>query len=497
MSFPNTEEENSSVVESQVSVPAESVPAESVFTESAPVPAPEATEEDMVDPALRKKFNLTRKNGLSLAVALATATRGENLPAAELVWENPLADSLSMRERKLSVAEDLGTRFPKTQGALSRASGVIATFKWTERWQKRAENATKKLADAAVALGEASADFAVATGLIPPGGTVRSIADLQKLIGALLAVRGEDASLVLEETAEATLASLREAASLAENCARHRSLLSLPYPENASENKSLETWLKLWNESAFSGAFPRWMKRRKVVSSLRKLSGCPTQSPLDPRVDLGNLIAVRVCKAEFAEKFSDLAKAFPQLLPGMEPCGALVRIGALEKARRAVVAALEKLESVPEKREAWAVVFGRWLRGNDVAFAESGAVEKAFEKTGEALSVFGTAKAELAEILGAEISENIGETPETASAFTEALLADKALWRDVCSWNSAALAAERRGMGALAGAVRTGTIDASDAKKVFEAEYCRRWAEAVLAEEGLPADAWKSMSAES
>lgn len=482
MSFSNTDEEVLPAALPEP-VPAEAAPAE---VSEAPVP-PAPAEENTVDPAVRKKFNITRKNGLSLAVALATAARGENLPAAELVWENPLADSLSMRERKLSVAEDLGTRFPRTRGALSRASGVIATFKWTEQWQKSAEAAAKKLAGAAVALGEASADFAVATGLIPSGGTVRSITDLQKLIGALLAVRGEDASLILEKTAEETLARLREAASVAENCARHRALLSLPYPENASENESLEDWLKLWNEAAFSGAFPRWMKRRKVVSSLRKLANCPTQSPLDPRVDLGNLIAVRVCKAEFAEKFSELSKAFPQLLPGMKPCGALPRIAALEKAHRAVASALSQLESVPEKCEAWAAVFARWMRGNDAAFEKSGIVEKAFEKTGTALAAFGEAKASLAEVLGAEISDFVGETPETACAFAEALLADKDLWRDVCAWNSAALAAGRRGMGALATAVRTGTLNAADAKSVFETEYCRRWAEAVLTEEGLSA----------
>ncbi|MBQ7332205.1 MAG: hypothetical protein IJW39_03035, partial [Opitutales bacterium] len=192
----------------------------------------------------------------------------------------------------------------------------------------------------------------------------------------------------------------------------------------------------------------------------------------------------------FAEKFSDLVKAFPQLLPGMRPCGALVRIAALEKARRAVASALEQLASVPEKCEAWAAVFARWLRGNDVVFAKSGSVEKAFEKTGAALAAFGAARESLAEILGADISERLGETPETAGAFTEALLADKALWRDVCAWNSAALSAGRRGMGTLAAAVRAGTIDAADAKRVFETEYCRRWAEAVLATEGLSVGDW-------
>ncbi|MBP3301645.1 MAG: hypothetical protein J6L64_00700 [Opitutales bacterium] len=486
MSFSNTDEEI---------LPAGSPEAVPVETES------EASSEGAVvsgkteiDPAIRKKFNITRKNGLSLAVALATVARGEAVPAAELVWENPLEDSLNVRERKLRTAEDLGTRFPKTQGALSRAAGTIAAFKWTEQWQKSAEAAAAKFVEAAVALGEASADFAVATGLIPSGGTVRAIADLQKLIGALLAVRGEDSSLVLERAADATLSRLRDAASLAENCARHESLLSLPYPEKACENESLESWLKLWNEAAFSCSFPRWMKRRKVVSALRKLANCPTQSPLDPRVDLGNLIAVRVCKAEFAQKFSDLAEAFPQLLPGMKPCGALVRIAALEKARRAVASALEQLASVPEKCEAWAAVFARWLRGNDVAFAKSGSVEKAFEKTGAALAAFGAARESLAEILGADISVRIGETPETAGAFAEALLADKELWRDVCAWNSAALSAGRRGMGTLAAAVRAGTIEAADAKRVFETEYCRRWSEAVLEVEGLSVEDWNPES---
>ncbi|MBQ9759380.1 MAG: hypothetical protein IJW12_06390, partial [Opitutales bacterium] len=62
--------------------------------------------------------------------------------------------------------------------------------------------------------------------------------------------------------------------------------------------------------------------------------------------------------------------------------------------------------------------------------------------------------------------------------------------RAVCAWNSAALSAGRRGMGTLAAAVRAGTIEAADAKRVFETEYCRRWAEAVLADEGLSVGDW-------
>lgn len=477
MSFSNTDEEilpadAPESVASDVSSPGFS------GADSRGVPASEE-----MPPDLYAFLHTPRRNGLSLAAALALAERVADVPAVDLVWENPPEDSFNVRERKLRVAEDLGIRFPKTCGALSRAAGAITATKWSQVWQDSAERALLELSQSAGLLGEASVNFAVATGLIPVGGTIRSIANLQKLVGALLAARGEEAYLVLEKTGDSTLVRLREAASLVENCARHKSLLSLPYPEDAPENPSLESWLKLWNEAAFSGAFPRWMKRRKVVAALRRLAGCSTRSPLDPRVDLGNLIAIRVCRADFSEKFSDLTKAFPRLFPGMEPCGALDRVAVLEKARRAADAALTRLESVPEKREAWKTVFERWLGGGDPAFAASGIVEHVFEETGKALAAYEAAKATTEEVFGESISERWGETPDSVRAFSEELLADKPLWREVCSWNAVEIAAARRGMGALAEAVRTEALPASEARSVFDAAYCRRWAEALLGAE--------------
>lgn len=476
MSFLNTNEENLVGEESTVV---------SVCTDAEP---DSATEPELISDVvsscgeeMREDFHTLHKNGLSIAVALATVAQGEGLPEIDLVWENPLADTFNIRERKQRVAEELGERLPKTGGALTRAAGGIKTSRWSSAWQQATEKAAKKLSATADALAEASANFAVATGLIPSGGTVRAISDLQKLVGALFAVRGENSSLVLDGTTELTLSRLRDAASLVENCARHKSLLSLKYPENASENPELESWLKIWNEAEFSRAFPRWMKRRKVVAALRKLAGCSTQSPLDPRVDLGNLIALRSCKAEFSGKYSDLSKAFPSLLPGMKPCGALARIASLEKARRAVAGALMSLESVPEKREAWLAVISRWLGGSDIAFAKSGLVETIFHEVESALAEFGEARAYLAELLGVEPWEQdiFGETPESAKTFAENVLADRERWRDVCQWNSSALAAARRGMSALVDALLAGTLEASDAKRAFDVAYCKRWAEAA------------------
>ena len=476
MSFLNTNEEKL-VGEEPTVVPVctDAEPHSAAEPELVPATVSQCAEE------VREDFHTPQKNGLSIAVALATVAQGEGLPEINLVWENPLADTFNVRERKLRVAEELGERFPKTGGALSRAAGAIKASRWSTPWQQTTEKAAKKLSATADALAEASANFAVATGLIPSGGTVRAISDLQKLVGALFAVRGENPSLVLDKSTELTLSRLREAASLVENCARHKSLLSLKYPENASENPELESWLKTWNEAEFSRSFPRWMKRRKVVAALRKLAGCSTQSPLDPRVDLGNLIALRTCKAEFSGKFSDLSKAFPSLLPGMNPCGALARIASLEKARRAVEGALTQLEFVPEKREAWQAVISRWLGGNDVAFAKSGVVETIFREVESSLAEFGEARARLAELLGAEPWEQniFGETPEAAKTFAESLLADRECWRDICLWNSSALAAARRGMSALVDALLAGTLEAADAKRAFDVAYCKCWAEAA------------------
>lgn len=478
MSHSNTDEENRSDFvqggSSGLPIVVENVSLSETETGASP-------ESSGLESAQSERFFRTRKNGLSLAQAQAVISGSEGVPAVNLIWENPLADTQNMRERKMRVAAELGERFSKTAGCLSHAAGRIAVLRWSADWQKKTVLAAQNLVATAEALAEASARFAAETGLIPAGGTVAAIRDLQKLVGALLSVRGERADLVLGEQAEAELERLREAASLAENCANHKALLSLAYPEDACGNANLEIWLKWWNETEFSRAFPRWRKRRKVVAALRELAGEKTRSPLDPRVDLGNLLAMRFCKKEFADKFSKLEKAYPSFLAGMKPCGALTRIAVLEKARRQVVAARERLASVPEKCEAWMAVFARWLSGNDIAFKKSGSTEKAFEELGNALAGFDKATAELAEMIAAESTIIAGATPEEARAFAEELLSDSERWNAVCAWNATALAASRRGMELWVQAVRSGELPADQAFAAFEAEYCRRWFDAVCA----------------
>ena len=415
------------------------------------------------------------KNGLSFEEALAAVEVGNDLPVPELIWESPLADTFNIRERKLSVAKELGERFPKTEGCLARASGEIGVVKWNSAWQREAELASERLGAAARELAEASAGFACVSGLIPPGGTLVAIRDLQNLTGALLAVRGEDSKLVFGDDAETELSRLRDAVAVAENCARHQSMLSLSYPENAWAEKNLELWLKWWNEAAFSRAFPRWMKRRKVVSALRMLAGEKSKSPSDPRVDLGNLIAIRVCKKEFEENYRGLSDAYPSLLPGMKPCGASERVAALEKARKAVVAVSQALSSVPEKQDAWLAVLSRWMSGEDPAFFKSGPVEKAFDSVSKALAEVSAARRALAELLNREHIASSCETPEALAAFAEELYADRERWAAVCAWNMSAIAAERRGMSAVADLIRAGTLAAESAVRAFNAEYCRRW----------------------
>lgn len=472
MSHSETDEDNLPLTaEVAENPPAESggdcVPAEPVASEE--IPSEELTEEMLG--LLRQKH----KNGLSFEEALAAAELGKDTFSPELVWENPLADSVNIRERKRRTAEELGERFPRTGGCLERASRAICVLKWNPAWQKETEQAAENLRAAACALAEASAGFACASGLIPPGGTLSAIRDLQNLTGALLSVRGENAELVFGAKAEDELARLREAAALAENCARHKSLLSLAYPEDAWKEPELDLWLKWWNEAAFSRAFPRWFKRRKVVASLRKLAGEKSKSPSDPRVDLGNLIAIRVCKKEFAGKYLGLTKTYPSILPGMEPCGAPEKIAALEKARKAVAAVSQALSSVPEKQEAWLAVLSRWLSGKDPAFVKAGPVEKAFEKVGKAMAAVGEARNALAELLGGDGFAGTCETPEALAAFAAELYADRERWSAVCAWNVSAVAAERRGMAALANAVRAGTLEADAASIAFDAEYCRLW----------------------
>lgn len=453
-------------------------PADTIETDAAPEAQQNA--EAPANEALAEILLRKRKNGLSLAEAIEFALAHEALPAVELAWEKPLADTENMRLRKIQTAQALAGTFVEARDVLSRPAGTITTARWTPAWQRDAEKAVREFSASAETLSASAADFTAATGLLPLAGTLKEFRALLGLVGALIAVRDEDSALVLGADAAEKLSALREAATLSENLGRHESLLSLPYSENAAESPALEPLLKTWREAENARAFPRWVKRRKVVRALRELAGGTKQKPLDPRVDLGNLIAVRTCRGELAEKFSELAKAFPSLV-GI--AGALPRIEALEKARDAVAAALERLENFPEKREAWNTVIARWLAGTDPAFAAGGATEKALAEANAALAKFNEAKNALAEIAGTALPSAATETAETAGNFAQAMLADIDSWKKICEWNAAALAAERRGMRAFAENVRNGNVPADRVEEFFKTDYCRRWADAVCESE--------------
>ena len=273
---------------------------------AAGTPAPDS--EDEIAEILRRK----RRNGLSLAdAARAVLAAGSDISAPEPVWENPESDTEKSRMRKFAAAESLGAAFPPASEALKGDAGRISAAKWSARWQNVAESAARNFIDAAGTLVGAAADFSAATGLFPPDGSLGALERLAKLVGALVAVRGEDPRLMFGDAAGKNLEELRAATQLAESLGRHRELLSLAYPESASGDERLEAWLKLWNDAEISRAFARWRKRRQVVRSLRELAGGAKETPLDPRVDLGNLIALRESRKEFSEIYDVVAAAFP------------------------------------------------------------------------------------------------------------------------------------------------------------------------------------------
>lgn len=436
---------------------------------------------------LPKILHEKRQNGLSLAEAVGVICAGEGLPEIELRWErgSPATDTQNMRERKMRVAAELAEKFAETQGCLARAAGKIASPTWSQGWQRKAEHATKALRDAAEKLDNALVDLTVATGLLPASGTLVHQKEWLKLTEALLAVRGEAPELVLGEDAVKNLETLRSAAVLADNCARHKSLLSLPYAPEAADDPGLEDLLKTWREAEISWVLPRWLKRRKVIRALRVLADGTQSVPLDPRVDLGNLIAIRSCKKDFAEKYTEISAAFPSLIKNLDSVGVIPRIAALEKARMLATAALEKLESVPEKREAWCVAIRRWVGGKDPAAAPGGAIPKALEAANAALVDFTAAQTAFEEAVGTVLGRSFFESLADAVRFAEEFFADHEAWRNICDWNGAALAAERRGMTALTAAVRAGEIAPEKIGEVFEVNYCRDWAEAMFDSEPL------------
>jgi len=434
----------------------------------------------------QKILNGKRKCGLSLADAIAVICGNESAPKLDFHWQNsPAEESENARENRRQSATDLATTFTGTRGSLARASGFISHANWNPQWQRETEKSAKVFLKKIENLREKISAFTETTGLIAPAGTLKSFETLFKRIDTLLPIRGENPSLVLAPDAAKKLAEIRAAATLAENCAMHHSRLSLPYRDDAPNSPELESLLQTWREAEISWFLPKFFKKRKVLRALRLLadSGTPISTEPDARVDLGNLIAIRNCRAEFSQKYSALANAFPSLIKGPDSCGALPRISALEKATNAVSSALAELSDVPEKRDAWQAVFARWLDKKNPDFAVGGNVEKTLVAATSALEELAVARQSLEEIIGNSLAFLAKNSPEKISEFIKEFLADSELWRDVCSWNKAANTAKNRGLETLANAVRDGSVPANESENVFNVNFCRAWAEAIFEQE--------------
>lgn len=425
---------------------------------------------------LPKILHKKRENGLSLADAVGVICNGEALPSIDFTWEEPLADSLAMRERKVKIVGDLSAAFKDVRDVLARESGKISVQRWSQAWQRSTEAAAKALGSAGKNFRSALTQLVAVAGLAPQTQTLALQSAWVALLDAVLAVRGESSELVLGSEAKARLESLRAAATLAENCARHKALLSLPYPANASADPSLDALLKTWREGEISWALPRWLKHRKVIRALRILADGTPEMPLDPRVDLGNLIAIRTCKKEFAEKYSAIVTAFPSLVKDCDSVGRLPRIHALEKARAQAETLLSQVGSEPETQAAWRSAIEAWMR---LPAGTDSALTQALAQTQAAWTVVTEALAALCTATGMLKKADTFESIESPEQFAENLLVDRELWRDICAWNESVKAAERRGIDTFAEALRSGAVTPETVCAVFEVNYCRRWAEAV------------------
>lgn len=427
-----------------------------------------------------------RKCGLSLADAIGVVCGNESVQKLDFRWQNSPADEgENAVTNKRNTAAELASALEGTRGSLARAAGFIAQTNWTPQWQRSTEKSLGEFLQKIEDSREKISAFTEATGLIAPAGTLKSFETLFKRASAILSVRGEDPALVIAPDATKKLAEIRAAATLAENCALHHRRLSISYRDDAPSSPALEDLLRTWNEAEISWAVPKFFKKRKVLRELRLLAdaGTPAKAVPDARVDLGNLLAIRNCRAEFSQKYSALAEAFPSLLTGADSCEALPRITALEKAANAVADALGELSDVPEKRDAWQAVFSRWLDEKNPNFAAGGNVGTALSAATESLDALAHARQSVEDLAGNSFGFLAKKTPDELAAFAKEFIADAELWRDVCSWNKAAQAAKNRGIESLAEAVRNGSVPADAAENVFFVNFCRAWADAVFEQE--------------
>ncbi|MGN0834828.1 MAG: DUF4011 domain-containing protein [Candidatus Spyradosoma sp.] len=422
-----------------------------------------------------------RRNGLSFADAVGVVCSREDDPKIELVWKNPADATAGNRRKKQDVAKELGRTFAAAAPVLAGAAGSIGVRgAWKLEEQGAAETSAREFADAARELGALADAFLAAARLADFAGEAplsrERLRALRGLVAALLAVRGEAdaAALVFGADGAKNLAALREAARLVEACATHRGRLSLPYGATATDAPELDALLRLWDESKISWALPRWLKQRKVVRALRVLAGGSEKTPEDPRVDLGNLVALRDKKREFAEKFSALADAFPSLLKkDLSDCGALARLDALDAARAALDAAAEA--TAPGARGAFRAALEETFRGDAYSSAE-----KALSDVNAAEEAFAKKRAAFETRFAAPLPEAALVSAESARAFAEETLAAREFWGSVAEWNAAAKRASDNGMAAFVAALLDGSLAADAVERVFETNYCRRWTEAIF-----------------
>ncbi|MBV2131589.1 DUF4011 domain-containing protein [Pseudomonas sp. MAP12] len=199
---------------------------------------------------LVKALHETRRNGLSIRQALATAVAGARVPEVRLRWASADQHDAGAREQLLAVAERIDLNAAELGDLAGHPLAFVQQEEWSLAWQQDLLQQAETLAVRARTLRDALVELSQRLGLIRPLNGRGQLAALEQLLDLLPQTIGKELGFAFQADVLERLDALNRAVGLLERFAAAEGALSVPWPRERLLALDLAALQRRWQEAA-------------------------------------------------------------------------------------------------------------------------------------------------------------------------------------------------------------------------------------------------------
>ena len=273
----------------------------------------------------------------------------------------------------------------------------------------------------------------------------------------LLAARtqGQDNTLLMPETAEEQLLSLKDAVAYADNYRRYKEALSLPYPEHVEQEPIITELYQDWKEAQFSNCISRFFTTRRIRKELQKLAF--SHKTPDIGKDLERLIVMREILRATCITSTDL----PHFRHG---------VNTQQSDYEAACAIADELKGLHDIQPLCRLYLTR--EGNPFIPGSPATIQVATLQIKQ--DEYATIAQRVSELMGTDVAQHPDFTQEGAiTRLCNELLSLRKSWRAIVLWNACALQAKSKTARAMVDMLQRKEVQPDELESLFLKNYSR------------------------